>query len=201
MSGRGRGRGRSRGSGRGHGRSSGRGANNQSKNTTTTKSKAEEMLFTPYYAGKQQRATCDTVKDYIVQQIQKTYKYGNDIAVAIDEDKDFADKTELGNHEQITITPLPSDSAKVTEALLIQYKEELREVNKCWRTYVDNKFKAYAYIFRQCNKAMQTRLENDTDFKSKIKNKPLELLKVIKMKMYDPSKVKNPFITLTEQME
>ena len=48
---------------------------------------------------------------------------------------------------------------------------------------------------------MHTRIENDTDFKSKIKNKLFELLKAIKMKMYDPSKVKNPFITLTEQME
>ena len=96
MGGRGRGRGCGRGSGRGFGRSSGRGSSNSNNNktTSTTKSKAEEMQFTPYHAEKQQGATYDTVKDYIVQQIQKTYKFGNDIAVAIDDDKDFKNKDE-----------------------------------------------------------------------------------------------------------
>ena len=72
--------------------------------------KAEEMQFTSYYAGKQQGATYDTVRDYVVQHIQKNYKFGNDIAVAIDEDKDFADRDELGTHAQITITPFPDDT-------------------------------------------------------------------------------------------
>ena len=85
------------------------------------------MQFTPYYAGKQQGATYDTVKDYIVQQIQKTYKYGNDIAVAIDEDKDFADRDELGTHAQIVLATLGKTP---TESELIDYKEAVRERNE-----------------------------------------------------------------------
>ena len=74
----GRGRGHGRGSGHGSSGSSGRGATNNNRNNGK-KTKAEEMQFTPYYAGKQQGATYDTVKDYIVQQIQKMHKFGNDI--------------------------------------------------------------------------------------------------------------------------
>ena len=138
------------------------------------------------------------MRDYVVQYIQKNYKYGNDIAVVIDEDKDFADRDELGTHAQITLATLGKNP---TESELIDYKEAVCERNGPWRTYVDNKYKAYAYIFSLCNKAMQNQIENDTDFKSKVKNKLFELLKAIKSKMYDPSKVKNPYITLTEQME
>ena len=38
------------------------------------------MKFVPHYTGKQQTMTYDTVKDHIIQQIQKTYKYGLDMA-------------------------------------------------------------------------------------------------------------------------
>ena len=36
-----------------------------------------------HYTGKQQMVTYDTVKDHIVKQIQKIFKYGNDIAQVI----------------------------------------------------------------------------------------------------------------------
>ena len=86
----GRGRSHGRGSGRGNSRASGRGLTQNNNKNNNGKPKAEEMQFTPYYTEKQQGATYDTVRDYIVQHIQKNYKFGNDIAVAIDEDKDFA---------------------------------------------------------------------------------------------------------------
>ena len=83
----------------------------------------------------------------------------------------------------------------------IQYKEEVREINERWRTYVDNKFKAYAYIFGQYNKPMQTRLENDSKFESEVKGDPFKMMKAIKLKIHDPSKVKCPFVTVFEQLD
>ena len=40
----------------------------------------------PFYAGKQQAVTYDTVKENIIQQIQKTFKYGLDMVKAIRDD-------------------------------------------------------------------------------------------------------------------
>ena len=93
MSGRGRnnsGRGNyhfNRSSGRGSGQSNNR-RNNRSRNSgrgSNNSSQSSEMKFIPHYSGKQQVVTYDTVRDHIVQQIQKTFKYGNDMAKAIRE--------------------------------------------------------------------------------------------------------------------
>jgi hypothetical protein len=52
--------------------------------STTTSSKQQEMKFFPHGIGRErQTVSYDTVKDYIVQIIQKTYKNGQDSAVSI----------------------------------------------------------------------------------------------------------------------
>ena len=56
--------------------------NNNNRNNTQNKSNSE-LKFTPHYSGKQQMATYDTVKEHIIQQIQKTYQYGNDMASSL----------------------------------------------------------------------------------------------------------------------
>ena len=74
MSGRGySGRGRA---GRGSGRSSTYGGK-----STTTEYKKQTMEFTPHTAGKHQSVTYDTVKEHILQEIQKDLKNGSDMAV------------------------------------------------------------------------------------------------------------------------
>ena len=45
-------------------------------------------------------------------------------------------------------------------------------------------------MFGCCNKKMQARTKESPDFESKIQNNPIELLKIIKMKMHDQSKDK-----------
>ena len=77
------------------GRGSGRGYKSNSdsyskKNNNNNKSGSgnggtAEMKFVPHYTGKQQTMTYDTVKDHIIQQIQKTYKYGLDMAKTLRE--------------------------------------------------------------------------------------------------------------------
>ena len=67
--------------------------------------------------------------------------------MVIDRDMDFKNKDELSTHAQISVQPLPKKQEDIMEALLIEYKEGIQEVNKRWRTYVDNKYKAYAFIF------------------------------------------------------
>ena len=74
----GRGRGRSRYGGRGRGR-----FNANSKKPSTTK----EYKFYPHTVGSQQQSvTYDTVKDHIIQYVQKTYKNGIDIAELLEKE-------------------------------------------------------------------------------------------------------------------
>ena len=68
----GRGRGRGKGRGRGRGKSS-HNNNNSGKYNNNNK----EMKFYPHTAGRQQTVTYDTVKDHIIQSIQKNYEQGS----------------------------------------------------------------------------------------------------------------------------
>ena len=78
----GRGRG-GRGSTFTPGRGRGRGRQN-SESKEGSRVKEAEIKFNPYgsYGGKV-HATYDTVKDHILQQIQKSYKYGEDVVTSL----------------------------------------------------------------------------------------------------------------------
>ena len=68
-------------SGRGcAGRGSGRSSTHGGKNIAT-EYKKQVMEFTPHVAGKHQSVTYDTVKEHILQEIQKDLKNGSDMAV------------------------------------------------------------------------------------------------------------------------
>jgi hypothetical protein len=43
-----------------------------------------------------------------------------------------------------------------------------------------NKTKAYTFIWEQCAKGMQSKIESNTKFETGIKGNPIELLKIIK---------------------
>jgi hypothetical protein len=211
MSGRGRyqGRGSYRG-GRGQTSRSGRsGKAVQEKKTTGTASSSSttELKFIPHYSGKQQTVTYDTVKDHIIILIQKTYKHGSDIAQAI---REGADPAEIGEGEpERELVTLPegilSDKEQFRLTLQqngydIEYKEALRKYNLQCDVYKDNKIKAFALIFSFCNKIMQNRIEEISDYETRVRDNPFELLAEIKRKMYDPARAKYEFVTLTESL-
>ena len=121
--------------------------------------------------GKQQTVTYDTVKDHIIKQIQKTYKYGIDMAKSL---RDMQHKTSLGNGPpiqcEVTITDDMKDFvARVSQdGYNIEYTKELRSYNLCMQIYEENKYKAYIFILGHCNKVMQNRIEEASDFESQI---------------------------------
>jgi hypothetical protein len=70
--------------GRGNGRLSGRFQGKRNWNSTTSSTKQPEMKFFPHGIGRDRQAVSyNTVKDHIVQYVQKTYKNGQDAAVSI----------------------------------------------------------------------------------------------------------------------
>ena len=202
MSGRGRNNDR-RGSrtgtpGRGSGRSGGSGNNNSKVN------RDKEILFTPYYSGKQQYMTYDTVREHIIQDIQKKFKYGSDMVKAIRDDA-YTDPGQGKPARQIADLYDERNKRKDNVLLRIEqdgydleYTEDLRNYNARVYTYEENKHRAYALIFGYCNKTMQNRIEEISDFETRVRNDPLELLREIKMKMYDPARAKYEFVSLTK---
>ncbi|MEM7361640.1 MAG: hypothetical protein AAF335_01365, partial [Bacteroidota bacterium] len=90
MSGRGRFNRGAGSSGRGNGQNSGHGYrrnNHGNSNSNSKNNNKDEMKFVPHYVGKVQTKTYDTVRDHILQQIQKTFKFGGDIAAALKKDE------------------------------------------------------------------------------------------------------------------
>ena len=72
------------------------------------------------------------------------------------------------------------------------YKKDVRRFNENW-------VKAYALIWKNyCSKEVQVVLEEMSDFDSRIKNDPVELLKEIETLMHVPQRAKYPPLTLVE---
>ena len=190
--------------GRGSRRSQPRRGNNKGRQNTQ-KSKRK---FAPHFSGKQQGHTYDTVKDHIIQYVQKNLKNGLDMAEMlrsgtyatpgikpvrlIEEDRLI--------YQGMTAENKPSsDKMKILQdGNDIEYREELRKYNARARQYEENKSKTYAIIMDYCNKTMQNCIEEVKDFELRIRNDPLELLKEIKMKMYDLARAKYKYILITE---
>jgi hypothetical protein len=63
--------------------------------------------------------------------------------------------------------------------------------------------KAYALIVRSkhCSKVIQDRIANHPpEFKSKIMNDPIDLLKVLQPLMHDPIRARYPYALVTEAL-
>ncbi len=94
---------------------------------------SKELEFTPFYAGRQQVATYDTVKDHIINLIQKHYQYGYDLAKVLVEEKDYDDKDDFCNKVGLTLPrqeqTTTTQQQEPTQFELIEYKEALRECN------------------------------------------------------------------------
>ena len=62
----------------------------------------------------------------------------------------------------------------------LKYQQQLSSYTEKIETYNNNRERAYGLLWNRCNKAMQSKLENRSEFESKIKGNPIELLKAIK---------------------
>ena len=93
-----------------------------------------------------------------------------------------------------TVTMTKPDSPTLTES--VDHTEFVKERNERFQVHKDNAKKAHSLIHGHCNKAMQMRLENDSEFKKEVKGDPFKMMKAMKLKMCDLSKVKCPFVTV-----
>jgi antitoxin (DNA-binding transcriptional repressor) of toxin-antitoxin stability system len=157
------------------------------------------MKFFPHGIGRDRQAVSyDTVKDHIVQYVQKTYKNGQDAAVST-RNRVVMDLTP---HESTRGTSRDVDATanlKAQAGMDIMSQAELERYLERKDTLEQNLTKAYALIFSTyCNKTMHNRVEEHPEFETTICNDPIELLNKIKVLIHDPIRAKYPFASLTE---
>src|SRR5210317_1239889 len=178
--------------GRGRGRSNfGRGRGNN-----PVPNFKKELKFAPQ--GRSNTSTYSSVKEAIVQYVQKTYKNGHDIA------KSLKDQTmiNLDTEEPIRAISINNDDSERSieqSGYDIKYQEQLRRHLDRKDALKENVSKAYALIFTNyCTRPMQSRIEEHPEFESTIEDNPFELLKVIKMLMHDAVRAQYPYIAMTD---
>jgi hypothetical protein len=157
------------------------------------------MKFYSHGIGREgQAVSYNTVKDHIVQQVQKNYINGQDAAVSIRnlKTKDLSSqepKRGQANESDTTLNQMKQ------AGMGILYQAELERYLERKDQLEQNMTKAYALIFgTYCNKTMQDRIEEHPEFETKIRDDPIELLEKIKVLMHDPIRAKYPFASLTE---
>jgi hypothetical protein len=88
---------------------------------------------------------------------------------------------------------------KAQAGMDIMYQAELERYLERKNTLEQNLTKAYALIFSTyCNKTMQNRVEEHSEFETSIRDDPIELLNKIKVLMHNPIRAKYPFASLTK---
>jgi hypothetical protein len=154
------------------------------------------MKFFPHGIGRdRQTVTYDTVKDHIVQFVQKTYENGQDIAISL---------RDLNKKDLSALLPSRGQASSTNAAIQaneqagmdILYQAELERYLDRKATLEQNLYKSYALIF----KMMQNRIEEHPDYETTIRDDPIELIQKIKVLMHDPIRAKSPFTSLTERI-
>ena len=92
-------------------------------------------------------------------------------------------------------TPAASEEDKMI------FKIEYDQYVKKQEQYQNNMIKAYTTIFDYCSKTIQAHIREWSDYKSKIQNNLIELMKVIKKLMHSPIRAKYAYETLTNAFE
>jgi hypothetical protein len=141
--------GRGRDGSRGHGRGGrGRGSQDNKPKTYTASSKAPEMKFIPHGIGKKvrQTATYQTVKDYIIQLVQKSFRNGKDVADSIRK-MDRVDVTSKIPIRRLSGATNAHDRATEQEGYDILYKAEIDRYTKRKHELEDNMNKTYSLIY------------------------------------------------------
>jgi hypothetical protein len=160
------------------------------------------MKFIPHRIGKEvwQTATYQTVEDYIIQLVQKSFRNGKDVADSIRK-MERINMTLKIPLRRLSGATNADDRATEQEGYDILYKAEIDMYTKRKHELEDNMNKTYSLIYLQhCNKTIQDRVHAHPDFEPKIKNDPIELLKAIEILINNPVRARYPYASVTEAM-
>jgi hypothetical protein len=187
-----RGRGREQG-GRGRGRF------NEHRRPREDSNRERELKFSPnQFRGT--TAAYATTKEAVIQQIQKNYIGGQDVAKSLD-DMQLVDLTAEAPIRGISTKTDAAEKAVEQDGLNIKYQEELRRHLDRKDALKEGLNKAYALIYTDyCTKAMQSRIEEHPEYLT-LKNNPIAVLEAIKTLTQDPVRAQYPLVSVTNALE
>jgi hypothetical protein len=160
------------------------------------------MKFIPHQIGKEvrQTATYQTVKDDIIQLVQKSFRNGKDVADSIRKMDRINIMSKIPVRKLSRATDA-DDRATEQEGYDILYKAEIDMFTKRKHKLEDNMNKMYSLIYLQyCKKTIQDRIHAHPDFETKIENDPIKLLKAIEILINDLVQARYPQASVTEVM-
>jgi hypothetical protein len=108
-----------------------------------------------------------------------TYKYGEDIGQALEEECEALTDTWVPDLQKSTNMD-PAAKAKDDEEFKMLWKAKLDEYMRRKCTYKNNRVKAYVLLWQCCTKGMKNKIKSRTNFKGTILQNPIKLLKAIK---------------------
>jgi hypothetical protein len=158
------------------------------------------MKFAPNSQGTGKNHTYATVKDYVLQYIQKTYDGGYDVATSL-EDEVLVDLNNSRPVRVISRNTVAEEQRIEQEGHNIDYEDALKRWNDR-KDLLDREMKkAYSLIKENyCTRAMQSRIEEHPDYASKIRNDAIELLKAIKILMHDAVRAQYPIVSMCDAL-
>ena len=106
-------------------------------------------------------ATYDTVKDYVIQQIQKTFSYSRGIARSLCEDNYITFDRSHPDYPQLQVLADADDDIRAieNEEFKLMHSKDVKCFVKWKETHRQNKAKAYAFIMGYCTKGLQNKIE------------------------------------------
>jgi hypothetical protein len=156
------------------------------------------MKFVLHGIGKdRQTVTYQTVKDYIIQLVQKVIQEWKRCSRFIEKMQKIDMTNNMPTRKISRVTG--TDKAMEQEGFNMLYKAEIDIYANRKHEFEDNMNKTYSLIFLQhCKKRIQDRITGHPEFDSKIETDPIELLKAIKILINNPVRARYPYASMTE---
>jgi hypothetical protein len=155
-------------------------ASKQGETTTNSKKKKQQHVtdLTYHLGSAKQASDYETVTEFLINYIKKTYDYGNDIGSSL-EALEPVDASSWKPKMQVSSKTEASEKALEERQFEIEFKADYDEYRKRLQVLHNNQTKAYDLLWERCAKSMKNKIESRADF-DKIKNDPINLLKAIK---------------------
>ena len=141
------------------------------------KKSLEDYVF--YLGSLKHASDYETTAEYLINHIQETYDYGEDIAESLYTLKDV-DLSIYKPKMQVSVNKDDKKREAEDKQYEIEFTEHFARYNRRVEAYSLNQSKAFSFLIEHCSKGMKEKIQARSDYVTKIKNKPRELLKAIK---------------------
>jgi len=174
-----------------------KGQSSSSGGTSGTQSKKIDLRFTPLdHRNSYAQASFEVVKELVVLKVKKDFDDGGPAATCLDKETIGVMPVPVREHSQLDPKASKQAFDDQEEGFKFSFQDAMKTRNRRIDVRSANLLKAYALIWDDyMTKAMQDMIEGHPDFKTSIEDKPIALLKAIRVSMQKTTRVQLPMWT------